>query len=173
MHFPVSVSYLRCYLIGLNCMTSRNLVKIQVMVCCWRHRAFTWINIELCSRVEFTRRRFSRGTCSRYQSLKCVFKHDDVIKWKHFPDYWPFVRGIHRSRWIPRTKASDADLMFSLICALNKRLSKQSWGWWFETPSCPLWRYCNEIANWQLETSTRGQDMWHSFQWIFTYSCPT
>ena len=36
--------------------------------------------------------------------------HDDVIKWKHFPRNWPFVRGIHRSRWLPRTKASDADL---------------------------------------------------------------
>ena len=36
--------------------------------------------------------------------------HDDVIKWKHFPRYWPFVRGIHRSRWIPRTKASDTEL---------------------------------------------------------------
>ena len=23
--------------------------------------------------------------------------HDDVIKWKHFPRYWPFVRLIHRS----------------------------------------------------------------------------
>ena len=26
----------------------------------------------------------------------------------------------------------------------NKRLSKQWWGWWFETPSCPLWRHRNE-----------------------------
>ena len=26
---------------------------------------------------------------------------------------------------------------------LNKRLSKQSWGWWFETLSRPLWRHCN------------------------------
>ena len=26
----------------------------------------------------------------------------------------------------------------------NKRLSKQRWGWWFETPSIPLWRNCNE-----------------------------
>ena len=25
----------------------------------------------------------------------------------------------------------------------NKRLSKRSWGWWFETPSRPLWRHCN------------------------------
>ena len=23
--------------------------------------------------------------------------HYDVIKWKHFPRYWPYVRGIHRS----------------------------------------------------------------------------
>ena len=43
--------------------------------------------------------------------------HDDVIKWKHFPRDWPFVWGIHRSRWIPHTKASDAELfMFTLIC---------------------------------------------------------
>ena len=26
---------------------------------------------------------------------------------------------------------------------LNKRLSKQSWGWWFQTPSCSLWRHSN------------------------------
>ena len=25
----------------------------------------------------------------------------------------------------------------------NKRLGKQWWGWWFETPSRPLWRHCN------------------------------
>ena len=28
---------------------------------------------------------------------------------------------------------------------LNKRLSKQSWGWWFETPSRPLWRHSNTM----------------------------
>ena len=28
---------------------------------------------------------------------------------------------------------------------LNKRLSKQSWGWWFETLSRPLWRHCNAL----------------------------
>ena len=25
-----------------------------------------------------------------------AYKHDDVIKWKHLPRCWPFVRGIHR-----------------------------------------------------------------------------
>ena len=28
---------------------------------------------------------------------------------------------------------------------LNKWLSKQLWGWWFETPSCPLWRHSNTM----------------------------
>ena len=31
------------------------------------------------------------------------------------------------------------DVFFDLC--LNKRLSKQSWGWWLETPSRSLWRY--------------------------------
>ena len=26
----------------------------------------------------------------------------------------------------------------------NERLSKQSWGWWFETLSSPLWRHRND-----------------------------
>ena len=29
---------------------------------------------------------------------------------------------------------------------LNQRLSKQSWRWWFETLSRPLWRHCNETC---------------------------
>ena len=33
------------------------------------------------------------------------------------------------------------DVFFDL--RLNKRLRKQSWGWWFETLSRPLWRHCN------------------------------
>ena len=42
--------------------------------------------------------------------MKVIFLHDDVIKWKHFPCYWPFVWGIHRSPVNSRTKASDAEL---------------------------------------------------------------
>ena len=43
--------------------------------------------------------------------------HDDVIKWKHFPRYWPFVRGIHRSPVnSPHKGQWHGTLMFSLIC---------------------------------------------------------
>ena len=44
--------------------------------------------------------------------------HDDVIKWKHFPRYWPFVWGIH---WSPVNSPHKGQwrraLRFSLICA--------------------------------------------------------
>ena len=44
--------------------------------------------------------------------------HDDVIKWEHFPRYWPFVRGIHRSPVnSPHKGQWRGALMFSLICA--------------------------------------------------------
>ena len=51
-------------------------------------------------------------------------RHDDVIKWKHFPRYWPFVRGIHRSPVnFPHKGQWHGALVFSLIRPLNKRLS--------------------------------------------------
>ena len=44
--------------------------------------------------------------------LLCVhnLNHDDVIKWKHFPCYWPFVQSPQKGQW-------RWALMFSLICA--------------------------------------------------------
>ena len=42
-----------------------------------------------------------------------------------------------------RPVAQSFDVFFHLC--LNKRLSKQSWGWWFETLSHPLWRQCNAV----------------------------
>ena len=65
--------------------------------------------------------------------------HDDVIKWKHFPRCWSFVRGIHRSPVISPHKGQwRGALMFSLICV---RIN--GWGRWSETPSCPLWLHFN------------------------------
>ena len=67
--------------------------------------------------------------------------HDDVIKLKHIPRYWLFVGGIRLYRWIPLTKASDAELWYFLKLRLNKRLSKQFRRCWFETPLRSLWRH--------------------------------
>ena len=44
--------------------------------------------------------------------------HDDVVKWKHFPHYWPFVREIHRSPVkSPHKGQWRGTLMLSLSCA--------------------------------------------------------
>ena len=49
-------------------------------------------------------------------------EHDDVIKWRHFLRYWPFVRGIHRSLVnSPHKGQWRGTLMFSLICAWINR----------------------------------------------------
>ena len=65
---------------------------------------------------------------------------------KHFPRYWPFVRGIHRSPVnSPHKGQWRGALMFFFYLCPKKRLSKQSWGWWFETPSGPLWRHSDAI----------------------------
>ena len=44
-----------------------------------------------------------------------------------------------------RSVTRSFDVFFDLC--LNKRLSKQWWGWWFETLSCPLWRHSNGLTD--------------------------
>ena len=56
--------------------------------------------------------------CSYFLKFKFVGKHDDIIKWKRFPRYWPFVQGIHQSPVNSPCKGQWCRaLMFSLICA--------------------------------------------------------
>ena len=47
-----------------------------------------------------------------------------------------------------RPVARSSDVFFDL--RRYKRLSKQSWGWWFETPSGSLWRHRNERYSTEL-----------------------
>ena len=56
--------------------------------------------------------------------------HDDVIKWKHFPRYWPFVRGIHRSPVnSPHKGQWRGAFMFSFICAwINRWVNNREGG---------------------------------------------
>ena len=65
-----------------------------------------------------------------------ISKYDDVIKWKHFPRYWPFVRGIHRWPMSSSHKCQwRGPLMFSLIYAWID-------GWVNNGEAGDLRRYC-------------------------------
>ena len=60
------------------------------------------------------RRWFETPLCSLWRHCKVIC---NVIKWKHFPRYWPFVRGIHRSPVnSPHKGQWRGALMCSLIC---------------------------------------------------------
>ena len=71
--------------------------------------------------------------------------NDDVIKWKHVPRSWHFVREIQVTGEFPSQRPATRSFGVFLDLRLNKRLSKQSRRWWFETPSRSLWRQCNVI----------------------------
>ena len=83
-------------------------------------------------------------------TLSC---YDDVIKWKHFPRYWPIVRGIHQSpmnsphkgQWRGALTWRDVTRSFDVFFDMchDKRPSKQSRRRRFETLSCSLLRHCN------------------------------
>ena len=56
---------------------------------------------------------------------------------------------VHGEFPAQRPVTRSFDVFYDL--RLNKRLSKQSWGWWSETPSSSLWRHRNaSIGTWQL-----------------------
>ena len=52
-----------------------------------------------------------------FSDIVPMLVHFTNIKWKHFPRYWPFVRGIHRSPVkSPHKGQWGGALVFSLIC---------------------------------------------------------
>ena len=113
----------------------------------WRHKSISWSHRnDLCSLVMTEGRksctmieciiqnlyvishidkcnteRFSYSGMIRSIPWVMTVLYDYVIKWKHFPRYWPFVRRIHRSPVNSPNKCQwRGTLMFSLIYAWLK-----------------------------------------------------
>ena len=100
-------------------------IAVYITLCLDTLSLFRWIlteinNSECIINVAYTHKDIVANICGlegrfHQQQKKC---HDDVIKWKHFPHYWPFVRGIHRSPvHTPHKGQWRGALIFSLICA--------------------------------------------------------
>ena len=65
-----------------------------------------------------TRSHIFQKLTKKKQKRATAYKYTSVIKWKHFPRYWPFVWGIHRSLAnSPHKGQWRGALIFSLICA--------------------------------------------------------
>ena len=77
----------------------------------------TTIRRPLCQRFDAEQaiNHYLNWCCPRFITPHGV--RDDVIKWKHFPRYWPFVWGIHRSPVnSPHKGQWHGALIFTLIC---------------------------------------------------------
>ena len=85
-------------------------------------------------------------------------QHDNFIKWKHFPRYWPFVRGIHRWPVNSPHKGQWCGALMFVLSAPEKQLSKPSRRRWFDTPSRSSWRHRNERT--KLYATIRCQVAW-------------
>ena len=98
----------------------------------------TRFNIALAKTIrEFTNtNHFSKLMIRSYinilHDIKSSAAHDDVIKWKYFPRYWPFVRGIHRSPVNSLHKGQRRGaLVFTLIYAwINGWVNNREAGDW-------------------------------------------
>ena len=88
----------------------QNFVVITLLWLSWAQNKWCAIEIELLMQTHW---------CNGSQvGIGKSHLRDDVIKWKHFPCYWPFVRGIHQSPVnFPHKGQSLGALMFSLMCA--------------------------------------------------------
>ena len=74
-----------------------------------------WTEISICFCLDPL---LLRWTIINSNMNKIIFIHNDVIKWKHFPRYWPFVGGIHRSPVnSPHKGQWRGALMYFFICA--------------------------------------------------------
>ena len=102
-----------CYQFGANPLPDQMRVYCQ-----WNHLKYISVKSEL--KIMY----FSTyGVCKMMPILHNIWRrcryyhHDDVIKFKFFPSYWPLVMGIRRHRRIPFTNASEAEILSFLWAA--------------------------------------------------------
>ena len=112
--FPISIRLTSLALWQSNDCPSASKATLMNM-----DKYFMWIHYE---RLHNHNKAKHNKTVCIFLGIYCMSSfrlvHDDVIKWKHFPRYWPFVRGIHRSPVnSPHKGQWRGALMFSLICA--------------------------------------------------------
>ena len=101
--------------------------------------------------------------------VRNITVHDDVIKWKHFPLYWSFLRGIHRSPVnSPQKGQWRGALMFSFIFVRTN-------GWVHNRDSGDLRRHRanHDVCVMERASDTLGSwfNVLHTHTHIYTHIC--
>ena len=114
----------------------------------------SYYNFSLCSRLVCTRGKyFNSSTWCRHQmeifsALLAICVGNSPV-----PGEFPAQKPVTRS----------FDVFFDL--RLNKRLSRESRGGWFETLSCPLWCDCNVSLDWYCRCTHFSEGKVHFLMW--------
>ena len=97
---------------GLNILLDKH-SRHDVKHFMWRH-----CNGSKDSRkASYSPRTSSTSVLLHNRKVNPIAPNDDVIKWKHFPRYWPFVWGIHRSPVYSHQKGQWRGTLIFFICA--------------------------------------------------------
>ena len=129
-----------------------NMHMVSYLFCCVNNINFKWIDS---THLPLT---------LRFASL-----HDDVIEWKRFPHYWPFVQGIHRSPVNSLRKGQwHGALLFSLICtSINS---------WVNNHEAAIWddivivMDIGKIIHWRI--CIKATDIYDTLCYILYYNIP-
>ena len=115
---PISGSFLHRHL------AIRRFTDIRLCTFCRKSARLKWINGCVCYQ-----RSWWRHQMETFSALLAICAGNSPVTGE-----FPAQRPVSRSFGV----------CFDL--RLNKRLSKQWWGWWFETPLRPLWHHCNVVV---------------------------
>ena len=108
----------------------------------------------------------------RHQTYCISDSHDRC--WRGmFINHWWLLNRITGEFPAQRPATRSFDVFYDL--RLNEWLSKQSWCWWFETPSRPLWRHCNDhlpipaivgfFMSIKCQRNMKVRNIWHGEQY--------
>ena len=108
----------------------------------------TIIFLAICTKIEYFDVLLNIWIVSITQQIYHHTKQRILSWWRHQMEIFSALMALCAGN-LPLTGEFPAqrpvtcnfDVFFDL--RLNKRFSRQSWGWWFETPSLPLLRHCN------------------------------
>ena len=119
-------------------------------------RPMTLIHVQLLHNERFIYLPWWRHQMESFSALLALCAGNSPITGE-FPSQRPVMRSL--------------DVLFDLC--LNKRLSEQSWVWWFETPLLPLRRHSNTqnsvnyYTNSSLSTKIKHHIQWYTFYFVF------
>ena len=110
-------------------------------------KTLTFQSLVICHDFNWNHRLSSwRHQMEKFSALLAICAGNSVVPGE-FPTQQPFTRSF--------------DVFFDL--RPYKRLSKQWWGWWFETPWFPLWLHCNVVLSHHSEDLSTIYFAKHSF----------